>query len=170
MPLIHILNQLRYKQWADGRTLEAMALMAPTQFPAETAFAHQQLNHMVRVEEVFRARLLGDAEPHATSNSEAVPALAELGQRLAASNNWLQTYAQSMSGSMLSEQIHFCFLDGKGGTMSREEIFFHLVNHGTYHRGAIGHALDLAGNLRPADAYTVFTHAAEPERRGERLG
>jgi len=49
--------------------------------------------------------------------------------------------------------------------LSREEAIFHLINHGTYHRGAIGHALDRAEGSRPADTYTVFIHGAEPERR-----
>jgi len=49
--------------------------------------------------------------------------------------------------------------------MTRLEILFHIINHGTYHRGAIGHALDLAQVSHPADTYTVFIHATEPERR-----
>lgn len=167
MQLTPILNQLRYKEWADSRTLDAVALIDSARFPAEMAFACQQLNHMVRVEEVFRARLLGNTEPHSTSNSEVIPALEELSTRLFESNAWLQTYATSMPAEELAEKIRFSFLDGKGGTMTREEVLFHLVNHGTYHRGAIGHALDLAGGLRPADTYTIFIHAMEPGRRGE---
>jgi uncharacterized damage-inducible protein DinB len=167
MHLAQILNQLRYKQWADSRTVEAMTLIDSERFPSEIAFARQQLNHMVRVEEVFRARLLGNAEPHSSSNSEVVPIFEELSKRLLESNDWLQTYAQSTPSEKLVEKIHFRFLDGKGGTMTREEVLFHLVNHGTYHRGAIGRALDLAGGLRPADTYTVFVHAVEPGRRGE---
>ena len=46
--------------------------------------------------------------------------------------------------------------------MTRQEILFHIVNHGTYHRGAIGHALDLAGAPRPADTYTLYIHSAQP--------
>jgi uncharacterized damage-inducible protein DinB len=56
-------------------------------------------------------------------------------------------------------------VDGKQGMLSREEAIFHFVNHGTYHRGAIGHALDCAEGSRPADTYTVFIRGAEPERR-----
>lgn len=165
MHLTQILNQLRYKHWADSRTLSAVALIDSERFPSEIAFARQQLNHMVRVEEVFRARLLGDTEPHLTSNSEVVPVLKELSKRLLNSNNWLQTYAKSMPYEKLVEKIRFYFLDGKSGMMTREEVLFHLVNHSTYHRGAIGRALDFAGGLRPADTYTVFAHAMEPERR-----
>ncbi|MEQ9726081.1 DinB family protein [Pseudomonas sp. WHRI 8822A] len=40
--------------------------------------------------------------------------------------------------------------------LSREEAIFHLVNHGTYHRGAIGHALDRAEGSRPADLHGVY--------------
>lgn len=167
MPLTQILNQLRYKEWADRRTLDAVALIDPERFTSEMAFASQQLNHMVRVEEVFRARLLGNTEPHSTSNSEVVPALEELSARLSESNRWLQTYAESTLAEKLTEKIRFRFVDGKGGAMTREEVLFHLVNHGTYHRGAIGRALDLAGGLRPADTYTIFIHTMEPERRGE---
>lgn len=167
MQSTQILNQLRYKAWADCRTLDAVALIDPERFPSEMAFAWQQLNHMVRVEEVFRARLLGNAEPHSTSNSDAVPVLEELIARLSESNGWLQNYAESVSSEKLAEKIRFRFLDGNGGTMTRAEVLFHLVNHGSYHRGAIGRALDQAGGLRPADTYTIFIHAMEPERRGE---
>ncbi|WP_256080889.1 DinB family protein [Massilia sp. YIM B04103] len=157
--------QLQYKQWTDKRTLDAVALIDSAQFPSELAFARQQLNHMVRVEEVFRARLLEKPEPHSTPNTEVVPELAELRERLSASNNWLLKYAESTPSDILTGKVHFRFLDGLDGTLSREEILFHMVNHGTYHRGAIGRALDLAGGLRPADTYTVFVHAMEPQRR-----
>ncbi len=165
MNLTPIQYQLQYKQWADKRTLDAVALIDCERFPSEIAFARQQLNHMVRVEEVFRARLLGTAEPHATTNSELIPGLEDLKQRLLESNAWLEKYAASIRPETLAEKIRFRFLDGKSGTLSREEILFHLVNHGTYHRGAIGRALDHAGGLRPADTYTVFVHAMEPLRR-----
>lgn len=145
-----------------------MALIDPVRFPEQIAFARQQLNHMVRVEEVFQARLMGEPEPHATSNSETVPSLEDLRERLSAANEWLQDYAQALSPDQLEKSIHFGFLDGASGTMTRGEVLFHLINHGTYHRGAIGRALDQAGGLRPADTYTVYIHGAEPERRGNK--
>lgn len=161
-----LLVALRYKAWADRRTLDAVASIDARRFADAAAFARQQLNHMVRVEEIFRARLLGTAEPHSTTNSEVVPELADLGKRLDASNEWLQGYVRAASPETLRESIRFTFTDGKAGKLSREEVLFHLVNHGTYHRGAIGHALDLANAARPADTFTVFIHAAEPHRRG----
>ena len=162
-----LLDTLRYKAWADRRTLDAVAEIDAQSFRSAMAFACQQLNHMVRVEEIFRARLLATEEPHSSTNSEVVPELADLGKRLAASNEWLQSYARSVSPAQLQGSIRFTFTDGKPGLLSREEVIFHLVNHGSYHRGAIGHALDMANASRPADTFTVFIHSAEPRRRGE---
>ena len=66
---------LKYKAWADRRTLDAVAQIDRTSHPAALAFAIQQLNHMVRVEELFRARLAGLCDPHASTNTEELPLL-----------------------------------------------------------------------------------------------
>lgn len=155
----------QYKSWADRRTLDAVAKIDARSFPAEIAFACQQLNHMVRVEELFRARLEGVVEPHDSTNTAEVPRLAELDRRLTDSNEWLHQYSQALLPGALGEEIRFTFVDGRPGMLIREELLFHMINHGTYHRGAIGHALDLAQVPRPADTYTVFIHATEPQRR-----
>ena len=160
-----LLDALRYKAWADRRTLDAVAAIDSRRFPSALAFAQQQLNHMVIVEELFRARLQAAPEPHSSTNTEQVPELAELDRRLVASNEWLRSYVVALTPQALGETIRFTFADGKRGSLRREEVVFHLINHGTYHRGAIGHALDLAHAPRPADTFTVFIHAVEPGRR-----
>ena len=156
---------LKYKAWADRRTLDAIARIDRTAYAAQFDFARQQLNHVVRVEELFRARLTGENEPHQSTNTADLPDLEDLDSRLTASNRWLEDYALTLPSEDLQQQVRFTFVDGKKGSMSREEVLYHLINHGTYHRGAIGHALDLANTTRPADTYTVFVHAAEPGRR-----
>ena len=162
---MHLVTPLKYKAWADLRTVSAVAGIDRQTHKTGFDFARQQLNHLVRVEELFRARLLHEAEPHPSTNTPELPSLDELAFRLNESNRWLQTYAEALSAAQAAEAIHFTFVDGKAGTLTREEVIYHLINHGTYHRGAIGHALDLAGATRPADTYTVFVHEHEPNRR-----
>lgn len=159
---MQFIDLLRYKAWADRRTLDAVASINEL---GACSFARQQLNHMVRVEELFRARLLGLPEPHEATNSETIPPLEELDRRLMTSNTWLQAYFAELPAPSLGNTIRFTFTDGQRGQLSREEVAFHLINHGTYHRGAIGHALDRAHVPRPADTFTVFIHSIEPERR-----
>jgi uncharacterized damage-inducible protein DinB len=160
-----LINALRYKQWSDLRIIAAIEVIDGKNFPSAIGFALQQLNHMVRVEELFRARLVGESPPHISTNTEVIPELQELSQRLGESNLWFIEYAQTFPAKRLAESIYFDFVDGKRGAMTCQEVVFHIINHGTYHRGAIGHALDLAGAPRPADTYTVFIHSVEPQRR-----
>jgi len=160
-----LIDALRYKQWADRRTLDAVAGIDAGEFPAALAFARQQLNHLVRVEELFKSRLLGEPAPHMSTNTEVVPELDELDRRIVLSDAWWIDQARQLDPDQRGQVIEFAFVDGQPGSMTRLEILFHVVNHGTYHRGAIGHALDLARAPRPADTYTVFIHAEEPARR-----
>ena len=154
-----------YKRWAMQRTLEAIRAVDARAFPASVAFARQQLNHIVIVEELFRARLLGEAPPHAATNSARVPALEALAMRLEASDQWYAAHLAALAPAQWYLALRFRFADGRDGCMTRREILFHVLNHATYHRGAIGHALDLAGVPHPADTYTVFIHQAQPQRR-----
>ena len=160
-----LVDAFNYKQWADRRALDAIGSIDGTEFPSALAFSLQQLNHMIRVEELFRAHLVGAFPPHCSTNSEVVPGLPELDQRIGESNQWLIRYVEDLEPGQRSQAVSFQFVDGKHGTMTRMEILFHIINHGTYHRGAIGHSLDLAQVPHPADAYTVFIHSAEPARR-----
>ncbi len=154
-----------YKRWAMQRTLEAIRAVDARAFPASVAFARQQLNHIVIVEELFRARLLGEAPPHAATNSVEVPALEVLAMRLEASDQWYAAHLAALAPAQWDQALRFRFADGRDGCMTRREILFHVLNHATYHRGAIGHALDLAGVPHQADTYTVFIHQAQPQRR-----
>ncbi|MGA6104619.1 DinB family protein [Pseudomonas solani] len=155
----------QYKCWADRRALEAIGLIDAERFPDSLAFTLQQLNHMVIVEDLFRARLTGTAEPHPATNTEAVPGYEVLQRRLLASGQWYAEQVAALEPAAAAEAITFRFTDGRMGRLTREEMFFHVLNHATYHRGNIAHALDLAGVAHPADTYTVFVHATEPARR-----
>lgn len=154
-----------YKRWAMERTLDAVRAVDAQAFPASVAFARQQLNHIVIVEELFRARLLDEAPPHAATNTAEVPALEALATRLAASDQWYAAHLAGLAATQWDEALRFRFADGRDGCMTRREILFHVLNHATWHRGAIGHALDLAQVPHPADTYTVFLHQTQPWRR-----
>lgn len=140
-----LVESFNYKAWSDRRTLDAIARIDAEAFPASLAFALQQLNHMAIVEELFRARLLGEPAPHQQTNSEVVPGYDVLRRRLEDSAAWFAGYVAELPLERRGEWLRFRFADGRDGGMTRQEILFHIVNHGTYHRGAIGHALDLAG-------------------------
>lgn len=152
-----------YKVWADKRTLNAIEEIEQSRFPEAYSFALQQVNHMVIVEELFKSRLLHLAAPHSATNTEVIPPLESLKDRLNTSGSWYLELAKSCEDK--SKEITFSFTDGKQGKMAIHEILFHIVNHGTYHRGNIAHALDLAGVAHPLDGFAAFLHEFESDRR-----
>ena len=154
-----------YKCWSDLRALDAIAQIDAGRFPEEHAFALQQLNHMAIVEDLFRARLKGEMDPHPATNTQVVPGYDELRERLLTSGQWYVEQLAALTPEQGREVIRFRFTDGRSGSLTREEMFFHILNHATYHRGSIARALDQAGVAHPADTYTVFVLATQPERR-----
>ena len=154
-----LVEAYKYKDWADGRTIDAVRRVSPESAPSALQFLTQQLNHMTIVEEMFRARLNDEASPHPATNTDSLPDISSLIERNALSNEWYLTYCESLSAGQLAERVSFRFADGNAGQMSRQEILFHVINHGTYHRGAISHALDLAGVPHPVDGFAAFAHA-----------
>ncbi len=154
-----------YKQWSDQRLFQAIAQIDQEKYLDDYNFARQQLNHMMIVEELFRSRLEHQKALHTQTNTDVLPAFEVLQQRIEASDEWFTNFVQHIQVEQLSDVIHFQFIDQKMGCLSVEEILFHIINHGTYHRGNIAHALHHAKVIHPADTYTVFIHQFEPERR-----
>jgi len=160
-----IKEAFNYKGWADRRALRAIGEVDEYLHTDSFAFMLQQLNHMVIVEDLFRSRLINEPALHTATNSKTVPNLDTLKSRLIASSKWYLNYVASLSMESFKEVISFTFADGKNGSMTVEEILFHIVNHGSYHRGSIAHALDLAGFAHPPDGYGIYIHEKAPERR-----
>lgn len=154
-----------YKQWSDQRLFKAIDQIDQVQYLKDYNFAKQQFNHMIIVEELFRSRLENKKTLHSQTNTEFLPSLDELKHRIDESHLWFIEFLQNIQSDQLAEIINFQFIDKKTGSLSIEEILFHIINHGTYHRGNIAHALHHAEVVHPADTYTVFIHQNEPERR-----
>jgi uncharacterized damage-inducible protein DinB len=49
--------------------------------------------------------------------------------------------------------------------MTREEMLFHVLTHGSYHRGNVGQILKNLSVAPPRDLFTKFLHVREPSRR-----
>jgi len=162
---VHFEKLFLYKQWSDERLFKAVDQIDQVKYVDDYNFARQQLNHMIIVEELFRSRLENKKALHTQTNTKLLPSLSELQQRIELSNQWFIEFVKNIQLNQLAEIINFQFIDQKMGSLSVEEILFHMINHGTYHRGNIAHALHHAKVVHPADTYTFFIHQYEPERR-----
>jgi uncharacterized damage-inducible protein DinB len=142
----------RYTAWADKRLFAAMAELPEGAILASrpTLFGNmlRTMNHCQVVDQIWMAHLEGRPHGHRALNTEAAPPFAELRSAQAASDAWFLSYAERLPAAGYDEVVHFRFVDGGEGAMTRGDILLHVVNHKTYHRGWVADMF-FQENVRP---------------------
>lgn len=159
-------SQFAYKAWANAELLQALAQIDPDAYPAQRQRAIRLLNHTYVVDRIFAAHLDGGTHPFAASNTPQTPTLGALGAAIVQSDQWYAGHIARLDAAALQQPLAFRFTDGDAGTMTREEMLFHLLAHGAYHRGNIAMLLSECGVEQPRELFTRFLHARDPGRRG----
>ncbi len=154
-----------YKKWANEELLETAKMQFDTLPKDDAHFFIRILNHTLVVDRIFAAHLTGLIHEYSATNTVETPSLAALTDAIATSDAWFCEYTQSLSEVELERMVRFQFTDGDTGTMSVKEILSHLINHGSYHRGAAGRALAVHSIAPPKDGLTGFLQRLEPDRR-----
>ncbi|WP_323965293.1 DinB family protein [Aeromonas hydrophila] len=167
MPSSTLLSLFRYKAWADGELLDALATLDPAQDGEAHHTALRIFNHIHVVDAIFKANLLGERHGFTATNTPDTPTLVMLRTAIGKLDAWYLDYVAGLSQADGEAVLSFNFVDGDKGQMSRAEMLLHLVTHGGYHRGAIGRILVQCGITPPRDTLTTFLHRSEPKRRGE---
>ena len=156
----------RYKAWADGELLDALATLDAAQYGEAHHTALRIFNHIHVVDAIFKGNLLGEPHGFSATNTPETPTLAALRSAISNLDAWYLDYVAGLSQADGEAVLSFNFVDGDKGQMSREEMLLHLVTHCGYHRGAIGRILVQCGITPPRDTLTAFLHRSESERRG----
>jgi len=156
---------LQYKAWANQELFAELRRLDPLTQHSELHAALRTLNHIHVVERIFVANLQGTRHDYSATNTPETPTLAELQQAVQETDRWYLDYAAGLSAAQLAERLHFNFVDGDTGCMSREEMLAHIVTHGGYHRGAVGRIMAQLQLAPPRDIYTRFLHEDQPQRR-----
>lgn len=159
-------SQFAYKAWANAELLQALAQIDAAAFPAQRQRAIRLLNHTYVVDRIFAAHLDSATHAFAASNTPHTPELDALHAAIADSDRWYAGYVAGLAAHALQQPLAFRFTDGDAGTMTREEMLFHVLAHGAYHRGNIAMLLSDCGVEQPRELFTRFLHAREPGRRG----
>jgi uncharacterized damage-inducible protein DinB len=156
----HLQMLTRYKAWADRLLFQSLAAL-----PEAVLTDHQPivfgsllrtLNHVYCMDQVWKAHLEGVLHGFKTRNPEDCPAFEMLHVAQANIDDWYVQYAQSLDDASLSETVHFTFIGGGDGTMSRGDILMHVVNHTTYHRGHVATMMYNISAYPPTTDLPVF--------------
>ena len=153
------------KSWANRELFNAVADVAQAEHEASRHTAIRTLNHIYVVDRIFRAHLLGEKHSYTATNTTETPELGELHFAVAETDLWFEGYVGRVNDGALATSLHFQFTDGDSGTMTREEMLFHVLTHGAYHRGNVGQVLKSISVVPPRDLFTKFLHVREPSRR-----
>lgn len=153
------------KSWANRELFDVLASVTSTEHAASLHTAIRTLNHIYVVDRIFRAHLLGETHPYTATNTTETPELGALHFAVAETDLWFEDYASKITNPALAECLAFQFTDGDSGSMTREEMLFHVLTHGTYHRGNVGQILKNISIAPPRDLLTKFLHVHEPSRR-----
>ncbi|MBX9754303.1 MAG: DinB family protein [Pseudomonadaceae bacterium] len=147
---------LGYKAWANRELFDCL-LALPAGIAAEPRHTMiRLLNHVYVVDQIFRAHLSATEHGHRALNTLATPSLNELWAAVQEMDQWYLDYASGLTGEQLEQRLDFVFVDGAAGNLSRAEMLLHVVNHGTYHRGAVGELLHQCNSTPPRDVLTRY--------------
>ncbi|MGH1540466.1 MAG: DinB family protein [Arenicella sp.] len=155
----------QYKAWANDELFNALLCIDKVKHAEEVHAATRILNHIYVVDRLFKAQLLEKTPEFTDTNTEETPELDTLYSNVQIVDQWYIDYSAGLNQQELSENIHFTFVDGDSGRMSREEILLHIVTHGGYHRGAVGRIMAQLSIAPPRDIFTRYLHDSDPNRR-----
>ena len=153
------------KAWANLELFGVVASIEPEENAACMQTALRTLNHIYIVDRIFCAHLLGEKHLYTATNTPQTPQLGELHLAVAETDRWFEDFVSRIGDKALAERLSFQFTDGDSGCMTREEMLFHVLTHGAYHRGNVGQLLKSISVAPPRDLYTKFLHVHEPSRR-----
>jgi uncharacterized damage-inducible protein DinB len=154
----------RYSQWANKILLDAIATLPSDEVTKQRAAAFGGISfalaHIAIVDQIWRAHLLGMDHGFKSRTTVSPDSLELLAEKLNAMGNWYIQYADTMSEALLNEKLHFSFVDGGAGEMTRGDILIHVCNHKALHRGHIGDMFYQSGYRPPSIDLPVYIRDA----------
>lgn len=145
-----------YNWWARDRQLDACAPLTPEQFvrPVGGSFAavRDTLAHLVAVEWLYLERWNGRA-PRALPAPEEFPTLDSLRARWREVERDIRSVLSNVTDARLAESITYTNMKGESKTVPLWKIFYHLLNHQSYHRGQVTTQLRQLGAAPPQVDY-----------------
>ncbi len=155
----------RYSAWANRLVFEAAMKLPAEELTRERPGPFRNivhtLNHVYMVCQIFQAHLEG-REHGFTARNSAPPPLDALCSVQRAIDDWYIAFSDTVDAGALEQVVHFRFVGGGDGAMTRGEMVLHVVNHSTYHRGFVADHFNQIPVRPPTTDLPVFLRDARP--------
>lgn len=157
-----LISLFEFKRWIDSELYTTLCGL-PKEKRTEIIIPIFTLDHAMRVDRMFRARLEQKPEPYDRIVSPTMPDLDELARTVAENDEWYVRYVRTVTDEELNEPIDFQFVsDNDKGLMTRAQMLAHVVTHNQSHRGGVGKMLEPLGVRIPSDMFTSYVSAGTP--------
>jgi uncharacterized damage-inducible protein DinB len=131
----------RYSAWANNLIFDAVAKLPEGEAtkPRTSLFKDivHTLNHIYVIDRVFQAHLQGRTHGFTARNTATYAPVEELWRAQQMIDAWYIAWSDGMTDAALNEKVHFAFIGGGEGVMTRGQVLLHIVNHTSYHRGFV---------------------------------
>jgi uncharacterized damage-inducible protein DinB len=144
----HIRLLYDYNAWANHRSLDACAPLAPEQFTRDLGNSfpsvRDTLAHIYGAEWIWHERWNGRS-PAALPPGTEFPELAALRGRWSELESTIRGYVGRLTEADLQRVLDYRLINGQASAQPLWQLIQHLVNHGSYHRGQITMMLRVLG-------------------------
>lgn len=131
---------LDYNRWANARTLESVAALAQEELDRKLGGSfpsvRETLVHIYAAEWIWLERWRGTS-PKGLPSPDEMKTLDGIKERWAKVEKDRSEFARGLSDERLGDTISYFNLAGEGRKNRLGELFVHVVNHSSYHRGQV---------------------------------
>jgi uncharacterized damage-inducible protein DinB len=135
-----IIQHLEFNAWANGKLIEALNPVNETLFNRENRGSFPSIAkttlHIWGAQYIWYRRMHGESVKQAPMVA-APPTKEEILDGLLKSSHDFVTFVKAINPALLSSRYRYTNLQGEPCDDTFEETLFHVVNHGTYHRGQV---------------------------------
>jgi uncharacterized damage-inducible protein DinB len=153
-------KMLAYKAWANELTFDAVGALPVGEDQLLRATRWESiaytLSHVLVVDDIFRCHLSGKSHRYTFRNVEERLEIVTIRDRQREMDCWYREFASGLDEATLEQIVTFEFVGGGRGAMTRADIFMHVVNHGTYHRGLVSDMMCQIPADMPTNDLPVF--------------
>ncbi len=149
-----------YNRWANERLYDGAATLSDAAYRRDLAAffgsVHATLNHLLLVDRLWLDRVQGRSGSPPALDSVLFDDFEELRRARAKEDDGLVSLIEAHGESTFAEVVSYRTGSGREERNTRVEIFTHLFNHQTHHRGQTHALLTRLGHPGPVLDYIYF--------------
>ena len=147
-----LLLLLEYNYWARDRILDAVTALLPEQYTRDLGNSFKSIRdtlaHTYSAEWVWYSRWQG-VSPTAPLKFEDYPDVPALRTAWSELEREVRSFLNSLDDVGLEKEYDYRLMNGQPGRSIFSQMFQHVVNHGSYHRGQVTTMLRQLGVAPP---------------------